>query len=317
MFFFFYILHFCIFSANVKPSFTSNSERTLWYKEQKKQKRLKQKRECARKKSTLYIDQEKRRADQTKQRKDRRKREEERKKYQRDKKAAWRKRKNVSIVRGEKHSDQRHEHAFRYRMERKRAVHRLRTGLPTTPRKRTATLMSYLSNGKSPTVQRLQTSNIIVSPEERNEVYMAKTILGNIKEVVDSTKQKRSKDKRAEMNTVLASISGEDLSEKKVKVKLANRLGVSVKRVSGGQRLRTKVMKSETSCWEYTKRKTRCDAIDDSLKEKIYKFWMSPQISRPTGNKNDVKRHRVGPKSYISHPIYILEKTQTEVYCRK
>ena len=144
---------------------------------------------------------------------------------------------------------------------------------------------------------------------------MAKTILGNIKEVVDSTKQKRSKDKRAEMNTVLASISGEDLSEKKVKVKLANRLGVSVKRVTGGQRLRTKVMKSETSCWEYTKRKTRCDAIDDSLKEKIYKFWMSPQISRPTGNKNDVKRHRVGPKSYISHPIYILEKTQTEVYC--
>ena len=41
---------------------------------------------------------------------------------------------------------------------------------------------------------------------------------------------------------------------------------------------------------------------------------MSPGISRPTENKNDVKRHRVGPKSCLSHPLYILVKTQTETH---
>ena len=70
------------------------------------------------------------------------------------------------------------------------------------------------------------------------------------------------------MTTILASVSGEELNEKKAKVKLANRLGLSVKRITSGQRLWTKVMKSETSCWQLTKKKTRSDAIGDELKEK-------------------------------------------------
>ena len=73
-------------------------------------------------------------------------------------------------------------------------------------------------------------------------------------------------------------------------------------------------MKTETSCWEYTKRKTRSDGLSDETKKIVYTFWTSPGVSRPTGNKNDVKRHRIGPKSYISHPIQILEKTQTEIF---
>ncbi len=42
---------------------------------------------------------------------------------------------------------------------------------------------------------------------------------------------------------------------------------------------------------------------------------MLPGNSRPTGNKCDVTRIRVGPKLYDSHPVYVLECTQTEVYC--
>ena len=49
-------------------------------------------------------------------------------------------------------------------------------------------------------------------------------------------------------------------------------------------------------------------------KKLVYNFWISPDISRLTGNKKDVKRIRTGPKLYASHSIQILEKTQTEAY---
>ena len=70
-----------------------------------------------------------------------------------------------------------------------------------------------------------------------------------------------------EVNTLIASVSWENLIEKKVKIKLATRLGISVNRVSGGQRLENKVMKTESSCWEYTKRKTRSDGLSDETKK--------------------------------------------------
>ena len=45
-----------------------------------------------------------------------------------------------------------------------------------------------------------------------------------------------------------------------------------------------------------------------------FEFWASPGNSRPTGNKNDVKRKRLGPKDYIEHEKQILEKTQSEIF---
>ena len=36
--------------------------------------------------------------------------------------------------------------------------------------------------------------------------------------------------------------------------------------------------------------------------------------SRPTGNKEDLIRKRVGVKTWVEHPKNVLEKTQTEAY---
>lgn len=60
--------------------------------------------------------------------------------------------------------------------------------------------------------------------------------------------------------------------------------------------------------------KNQKDALAEEHKKMIYNFWISAGISRPSANKNDFKRVRIGPKSYASHMKYILEKTQTEVY---
>ena len=98
------------------------------------------------------------------------------------------------------------------------------------------------------------------------------------------------------VHAVVASVSGENISEIRSKSKLARRLGVSIKTISRGHRIRTKILKSSKSCWEYAQRKSRSDAITDKLKEVIYNFWTSSQVSRPTGNKKDAKRHRIDQK---------------------
>ena len=46
----------------------------------------------------------------------------------------------------------------------------------------------------------------------------------------------------------------------------------------------------------------------------MYDFWLSPDISHPTGNKSDIKRERLGPNIYPLHMTQVLEKTQTEAY---
>jgi hypothetical protein len=96
--------------------------------------------------------------------------------------------------------------------------------------------------------------------------------------------------------------------------RLSDELKLAPRRLSGGRKIRTTILKNEKSCWTVTKRKTRKDALSEETKKTCYEFWLSSGISRPTGNKKDVKRERLGPKLYTSHVIYVLEKTQTEAY---
>ncbi|CAC5418653.1 unnamed protein product [Mytilus coruscus] len=88
------------------------------------------------------------------------------------------------------------------------------------------------------------------------------------------------------------------------------KLDIPVRRISGGRR----ILRSDLYCWSFTKRKTRSDALSEDVKRQVYEYWKKSGISRPTGNKSDVKRGRLGPNINASHMIQILEKTQTEVY---
>jgi hypothetical protein len=115
------------------------------------------------------------------------------------------------------------------------------------------------------------------------------------------------------MHVLSASVSGEKIFNGE-KSKAARKLGLQPRRLSNGQRVRTSVLRSEKSCFEFTKRKTRSDMTSDEVKKLVYDFWISPAASRTSDNKNDVKRIRICPKEYISHQIHLLEKTQTEVF---
>ena len=191
-------------------------------------------------------------------------------------------------------------------MEKSRALKKLKENLPASPSKRCAVISTCISrwSPESPTVLNLRKS---ISPVDS-------VIASNIQEIVESAKLKRSKEVLTVMNTVTASVSGENLEKSRCKMQLCKQLGIPARRISGGKRIRTKILKSESSAWNLTLRKTRRDAISDETKRIVYDFWLSPGISHPTGNKSDIKRERLGPNIYASHMAQVIEETQTDAY---
>ena len=79
-------------------------------------------------------------------------------------------------------------------------------------------------------------------------------IASNIQEIVESAKLKRSKEALTVMNTVTASVSGENLEKSMCKMQIPTR------RISGEKRIGTKILKGESLAWNLTLRKTRRDA---------------------------------------------------------
>ena len=85
-------------------------------------------------------------------------------------------------------------------------------------------------------------------------------IASNIQEIVESAKLKRSKEALTVMNTVTASVSGENLEKSRCKMQLCKQLGIPTRRISGEKRIGTKILKSKSLAWNLTLRKTRRDA---------------------------------------------------------
>lgn len=193
------------------------------------------------------------------------------------------------------------KYKFKNRMEKCRIFKKIKELVPGSKEKRESVLASFLHK---PSQKRPA-----ASPDRLNN-----SVVQNIQYLISTTKKRRSDDARAAMNIITASVSGENIAESKAKCKLAERLGLRRSRVYSGFKRRITLLTSETACYTETTRKLRNDRINEDIKKRIYDWWISPQNSRPTGNKNDVKRKRTGYKTYISHPIQVLEKTQSEVF---
>ena len=73
------------------------------------------------------------------------------------------------------------------------------------------------------------------------------------------------------------------------------------------------IFKGDTESWLYPKCKVRQDAISEEDSKVIFNYWTNT-ASRPTGDKKDVVKKRIGKQQYVCHTKHVLEKTQTEVY---
>jgi hypothetical protein len=150
-----------------------------------------------------------------------------------------------------------------------RALKKLKEALPSTSSQRIAIIQHYLSS--SPTAKQ--------SVIKQRSPSLSDKVLENMRHFITQTKQKRSNDARNVMHVLSASVSGEKISNGE-KSKAARKLELQPRRLSNGQRVRTSVLRSEKSCFEYTKRKTRSDMTSDEVKKLVYDFWISPAASR-------------------------------------
>ena len=124
-------------------------------------------------------------------------------------------------------------------MKKSRALMKLKESLPASPSKRCVVISTYLRKSIS---------------------TVDSVIASNIQEIVESAKLKRSKEALTVMNTVTASVSGENLEKSRCKMQLCKQLGIPTRRISGEKRIGTKILKSESLAWNLTLRKTRRDA---------------------------------------------------------
>jgi hypothetical protein len=99
-------------------------------------------------------------------------------------------------------------------------------------------------------------------------------VLENMRHFITQTKQKRSNDSRNVMHVLSASVSGEKIFNGE-KSKAARKLGLQPRRLSNGQRVRTSVLRSEKSCFEFTKRKEISDMTSDEGKKLVYMWTVS------------------------------------------
>ena len=202
--------------------------------------------------------------------------------------------------------------AFPRRMAKKRALDSVRKNLPASPRKKVAVVAALV---ESPSTRKaLEHMGRVRSPEDEEDTRIATAALNDMATALDATKNKRSNDARAAVNVGVSLVSGEVISNARLRTKIAKRLNINRGRVSKGFQHRTKILRGEKQCWTYTERRTRSDALSTEVRKLAHNFWGGPEVSRRTGNKKDTIRKRIAPKVYVQHEKQILEMTQTEAF---
>ena len=201
---------------------------------------------------------------------------------------------------------------FPNRMARKRAVDKVKVALPVTPEKRVEVVSAVL---ESPTIRQVLVSKgVVSSSEQRKKAEMHDAMLKDAGSLLSEVKQSRSNDSRAAVQMGLSLICGETVTENKLQTSVAKSLGINRQRIAMSAIHRAQVLCDKSMGWSLVKRRRRSDAISEEHSKLAYDFWASSGISRPTGNKRDIARQRVGPNDYCEHEKHILEKMQNEIY---
>jgi len=198
---------------------------------------------------------------------------------------------------------------FSNRMSKHRALKRVEEALPSDKSKRISLITNLLSRHVS--------SNNTVIDNDKNTDSAVEAVIHDINSTIKQVKHKRNESARTLVNVIAASVNGDEVLRGRAKTSVARRLGLHPRRLgrkNQSKRIRTEVLHNETSAIKFTKRKTRNDKLDDTTRKLAYDFWLKSEISRPTGNKSDVKRVRLGPNIYTSHMIHVLEKSQEEAF---
>lgn len=201
---------------------------------------------------------------------------------------------------------------FCSQMAKKRSVDRVKAELPTTPEKRAAVIKSLV---ESPTTNKLLVeAGVVLSEQQKVDLNLFDAFMTDATSVIEIEKTKRNDNSRKGLSMGISMLCGETVKSNGLTSAASSALGINRRRLAISIQKRATALSNRESAWVYTQRKTRCDALTEEQRRLAFDFWSAPGVSRPTGNKNDVKRKRLGPNDYVEHEKHILEKTQSEVF---
>ena len=196
-------------------------------------------------------------------------------------------------------------------MLKKRGTDKVRHALPGTPSKKAEILKTVINSPR--TRKLLEDEGLIKTPEEQKESTALKALAEDITEGLENIKRSGSNEKRAAFNAFKNLAFGKNVKKSRAKKSLSKLIKLNEKRFGHAIKQREKILKGEIPSWLHTKRKIHCDAITEENAKIVYDYW-NQIASRPTGDKKDTLKQRIGKNEYIRHARHVLEKTQTEAY---
>lgn len=122
-----------------------------------------------------------------------------------------------------------------------------------------------------------------------------------------------SNEKRAALKAFTSPACGENINKTRARKSLGKIVEFNARSISKAIKTQKSILKGDTESWLYTKRKVRQDAISQEDGKTIFNYWTNT-ASRPTGDKKDIVKKRIGKQQYVHHAKHILEKTQTKAF---
>ena len=200
---------------------------------------------------------------------------------------------------------------FKSRMAKKRAVDKSRKALPATPSKKVEVVEKLVQSPQ--TRKALQKKGLIKSPEEEKEMEALRAITTDLSSGIKHLKRNNKNEGRAAFGAMKSLAFGETVKEKRLTSTVSKLVSLDRRSVSRGIKRRFEVLKGDEPSWLLTKRKPRVDSLSEEVKNSVCLYWTF-EASRPTGDKKDIIKKRIGPKLYIEHAKHVLEQTQSEAY---
>ncbi len=161
---------------------------------------------------------------------------------------------------------------------------------------------------ESPTTREaVVNTGVVASSELSKKAKLHDAIVEDAHSVLSSLKEKRSDQIGQSL------LCGETVKNNNLHSTLSKTLSINRRHLGMCTSHRMKVLCDESIGWTSVKRQKRNDAFPDDHCKSACDFWASPGISRPTGNKRDIIRERIGPKNYYEHEKQILERTQNKI----
>ena len=154
---------------------------------------------------------------------------------------------------------------------------------------------------------------MLTSPEEENEVETLRAMATDLSGAINVLKHNKKKKSQAPFNAMKSIAFGETVKKKRLTYSVSKLDSLNRRSISKGIKRRAEVQKGNEPSWLFTKRKPRIDSVNEEVKQTLCQFWTF-EASRPTGEKKDLVRKRIGPKQYLEHAKHVLDQPQSETY---